>query len=186
MAYVSPAAYAPSAYGRHADPYYGAPRVAPAYAHAPVHRVGYSEPVRRNLDPDPYDPRRNVDHLYDPDYPIAGRPHDEPLPLYEPELRGRPLLPKLYGTRISANCMGPWLLLKEAGIPFEFVEVDIADGDNRTAEFLAMNPMGQVPTYAETDGTVIWESNAIMRFICDKHIVPSHLYPTYVFSPLHV
>lgn len=67
--------------------------------------------------------------------------------------------------------------MKSAGIPFEFVEVDIAEGDNRSLEFLAMNPLGQVPTYAETDGTVIWESNAILRFICDRHIVPRHMYP---------
>eukprot|EP00995_Heteronema_vittatum_P001560 NODE_1220_length_1032_cov_41.455748_g846_i0.p1 GENE.NODE_1220_length_1032_cov_41.455748_g846_i0~~NODE_1220_length_1032_cov_41.455748_g846_i0.p1 ORF type:complete len:309 (+),score=114.62 NODE_1220_length_1032_cov_41.455748_g846_i0:105-929(+) len=76
---------------------------------------------------------------------------------------------KLYIHRLSANCMGPWMLLREAGIPFDLIEVDLTKGDTHTPEFLSMNPMGKVPTYVETDGSVIWESNAIMRYICERH-----------------
>jgi glutathione S-transferase len=86
-------------------------------------------------------------------------------------------LPKLYVHKVSTNCLGPWLLLKEAGIPFELIELDLARGDTHTPEFLSMNPMGKVPTYLETDGTVIFESNSIMRFICEKYCVPEHFYP---------
>jgi glutathione S-transferase len=73
--------------------------------------------------------------------------------------------------------MGPWMLLRESNIPFDLIEVDFAKGDTHTPEFLSMNPMGKVPTYVEADGSVIWESNAIMRYICERHGVPEHFYP---------
>lgn len=86
-------------------------------------------------------------------------------------------LPKLYIHQLSTNCMGPWMLLREADIAFDLIEVDFTKGDTHTPEFLAMNPMGKVPTYVESDGSVIWESNAIMRYICERHKVPEHFYP---------
>eukprot|EP00996_Jenningsia_fusiforme_P002648 NODE_3471_length_970_cov_364.250814_g3186_i0.p1 GENE.NODE_3471_length_970_cov_364.250814_g3186_i0~~NODE_3471_length_970_cov_364.250814_g3186_i0.p1 ORF type:complete len:271 (-),score=24.08 NODE_3471_length_970_cov_364.250814_g3186_i0:90-902(-) len=86
-------------------------------------------------------------------------------------------LPKLYVHKVSCNCLGPWLLLKEAGIPFELVEVDLQRGDTHTPEYLSMNPLGKVPTYLEIDGTVVFESNSIMRFLCEKYVVPEHFYP---------
>eukprot|EP01004_Peranema_trichophorum_P006358 NODE_5180_length_1053_cov_61.097849_g4622_i0.p1 GENE.NODE_5180_length_1053_cov_61.097849_g4622_i0~~NODE_5180_length_1053_cov_61.097849_g4622_i0.p1 ORF type:complete len:279 (+),score=34.51 NODE_5180_length_1053_cov_61.097849_g4622_i0:63-899(+) len=95
---------------------------------------------------------------------------------YSQQYYGQPL-PKLYVYKVSTNCLGPWLLLKEAGIPFELIEVDTTRGETHTPEFLSMNPMGKVPVYVETDGSVIWESNTIMRYICLKHRVPEHFYP---------
>jgi glutathione S-transferase len=86
-------------------------------------------------------------------------------------------LPKLYVQKISCNCLGPWLLLKESGIPFELVVVDITKGDSHTPEFLALNPMGKVPVFVGHDGMVVWESNTIMRYICEKYPVPDHFFP---------
>eukprot|EP00999_Lentomonas_sp_LEN2_P000061 NODE_1060_length_1030_cov_117.228128_g1015_i0.p1 GENE.NODE_1060_length_1030_cov_117.228128_g1015_i0~~NODE_1060_length_1030_cov_117.228128_g1015_i0.p1 ORF type:complete len:317 (+),score=70.57 NODE_1060_length_1030_cov_117.228128_g1015_i0:73-951(+) len=89
-------------------------------------------------------------------------------------------IPKLFVTRVSANCLGPWLLLRESGIPFELVDVDVGKGETHTPAFLAMNPMGKVPTFADTDGTVIWESNAIMRYICMRYEVADKFFPASV------
>eukprot|EP00667_Euglena_gracilis_P016653 EG_transcript_17452 len=128
---------------------------------------GYDRGYDRRYEED--DRRYGDDRRYD------RRP--EFSPAVDRAIYSRPKLPKLYVSKISSNCLGPWLLLKEIGLPFELVEVDLTKGDNHTNEFLAMNPMGQVPTYVETDGIVVWESNAIMRFICEKHTGPKHLYP---------
>jgi len=45
--------------------------------------------------------------------------------------------------------------------PVEFVRVDIAKGEHKTPQFLAMNPNGKVPVLQDGART-LWESNAIM------------------------
>jgi glutathione S-transferase len=47
------------------------------------------------------------------------------------------------------------------GSPVEFVRVDLAKGEHRAPEFLALNPNGKVPVLRDGD-YVLWESNAIM------------------------
>lgn len=52
-------------------------------------------------------------------------------------------------------------------VPVEFVRIDLATQQQKTPEFLAINPNGKVP--ALTDGDVkIWESNAVMCYLADK------------------
>ena len=51
---------------------------------------------------------------------------------------------------------------KYLGSPVEFVRIDLAKGESRTPEFLAVNPNGKVP--AITNGsTRLWEADAIRR-----------------------
>lgn len=45
--------------------------------------------------------------------------------------------------------------------PVEFVHVALDKGENRTPEFLALNPNGKVPVLVEGE-RAIWESNAIL------------------------
>jgi glutathione S-transferase len=48
--------------------------------------------------------------------------------------------------------------------PVEFVRVDLGKGENRTPEYLAINPNGKVP--ALTDGSKrLWEADAIMGYL---------------------
>lgn len=50
------------------------------------------------------------------------------------------------------------------GSPIEYVRIDLAKRENRTPEFLAINPNGRVP--ALTDGDVhLWEADAIMAYL---------------------
>jgi glutathione S-transferase len=53
---------------------------------------------------------------------------------------------------------------KHLNAPVEFVHVDLRKGENRTPEFLALNPNGKVPVL-ETGGGSLWESNAIMCYL---------------------
>jgi len=53
----------------------------------------------------------------------------------------------------------------EKGIALELVEVDIAGGANRSSEFLALNPSGDLPVLELDDGTHLTESLAICRLL---------------------
>jgi len=58
--------------------------------------------------------------------------------------------------------------------PVEFVRIDLGRGENKTPEFLAINPNGKVPVLQDGDKT-LWESNAIMCYLSD--VAKSDLWP---------
>lgn len=58
-------------------------------------------------------------------------------------------------------------LARHVGAPVEFVPVDLAKGEHRRPEFLALNPNGKVPVL-ETERGFLWESNAIMCFLARR------------------
>jgi glutathione S-transferase len=47
------------------------------------------------------------------------------------------------------------------GSPVDFVHVDLARGEHKTAKYLAINPNGKVPVLVDGERT-LWEANAIM------------------------
>jgi glutathione S-transferase len=49
----------------------------------------------------------------------------------------------------------------------EFVHVDLGKGQQRSPDYLALNPNGKVPTLVDGD-TVVWEANAIMCYLADR------------------
>ncbi len=57
---------------------------------------------------------------------------------------------------------------KLAGIAHEAVLVDLAAGEHKTPDFLAMNPNGQVPVLEDGDA-VISDSNAILVYLARKY-----------------
>jgi glutathione S-transferase len=54
--------------------------------------------------------------------------------------------------------------LAELELPYQRIDAGMAFGKNNTAEYLAMNPNGRVPTLVDGD-FVLWESNSIMRYL---------------------
>ncbi len=82
---------------------------------------------------------------------------------------------KIIGRRTSGNVMKPLWAADELGLEYEQVDVGGAFGGNDTPEYLAKNPMGLVPTI-EDDGFIMWESNAITRYLSEKYGKGS-LYP---------
>ena len=53
--------------------------------------------------------------------------------------------------------------LEELEIPFEQKKLDLAKGEQRTPELLALNPNGKVPLIVD-DGVAIFESLAILLY----------------------
>ena len=74
---------------------------------------------------------------------------------------------KLYDYLSSGNGYKVRLVLHRLAIPFERVEVDILEGESRTAAFLARNPNGRIPVLELDDGRFLAESNAIMAYLAD-------------------
>ncbi|MEN9201971.1 MAG: glutathione S-transferase family protein [Thermostichus sp. DG_1_6_bins_120] len=75
---------------------------------------------------------------------------------------------RLYGIPISGNCYKVELLLKQLGIPYEAVLVNSREGENRRPEYLAKNPLGQIPALELEDGTVLAESAAILVYLAEN------------------
>ena len=75
---------------------------------------------------------------------------------------------KVLGRKTSSNVQKVLWCCSELNIPFEREDVGGPFGKNNTPEYLARNPNGLVPTI-DDDGLVLWESNAIVRYLCAKH-----------------
>ena len=58
--------------------------------------------------------------------------------------------------------------LLESGAKYELSKVDLAGGQQKSAEYLALNPNGVVPTLV-VDGRAHWESAALLMLIADRH-----------------
>ncbi|XHX78733.1 MAG: glutathione S-transferase family protein [Stenomitos frigidus ULC029] len=82
----------------------------------------------------------------------------------------------LYGTPVSTYVRTVRLLLEGAGADYDLKSVDIFKGESQSAEYLAKNPFGKVPTL-EIDGTLLYETNAIAEYldatIADRKFSPA-------------
>ncbi len=74
---------------------------------------------------------------------------------------------KVYGDRRSGNCDKVRFALDYLGQPYAWIEVDSVQGGTRTPEFLAKNPLGQVPVIEFSDGRCLAQSNAILRHVAN-------------------
>ena len=74
---------------------------------------------------------------------------------------------KLYSLSLSGHAHRARLFLSLVGQPYETVEVDMAGGQNRSADFLALNPFGQIPVLDDA-GIVVPDSNAILVYLAKK------------------
>lgn len=76
----------------------------------------------------------------------------------------------LHGMTGSGNCYKPALAMRQLGIPFRWIEVDLLRGATRTPEFLALNPNAKVPLLEVRDGSGtrrLAESNAMLCFLAE-------------------
>jgi len=71
---------------------------------------------------------------------------------------------KLWGRLTSVNVQKAVWALDEAGLAYERIDAGGAHGIVADPAYRVMNPNGLVPTLEE-DGFVLWESNAILRYL---------------------
>ncbi len=83
---------------------------------------------------------------------------------------------RLWGRTNSSNVMKVLWLLDELGLGYERIDAGGSFGRTEAAAYRAMNPLGLVPTL-EDDGFALFESNAILRYLCSAHAPGNPLYP---------
>lgn len=83
---------------------------------------------------------------------------------------------RILGRKTSSNVMEVLWLCGELKLKFDRVDIGGSFGGNDTPEYLAKNPNGLVPTI-EDDGFVLWESNAICRYLAAKYAPGSTIWP---------
>ncbi|WP_018998463.1 glutathione S-transferase family protein [Hirschia maritima] len=71
---------------------------------------------------------------------------------------------KLYRNVKSGHCHRVELLMSFLGLPYEAIEVDMANGAHKKPEFVANSPFGQVPVI-DDNGTKLADSNAILTYL---------------------
>ena len=75
---------------------------------------------------------------------------------------------RIWGRRNSVNVKKALWCLEELGLAYERIDAGLQHGVVDTPEYRRLNPNGVVPTI-EDDGLVLWESNAIVRYLAAKH-----------------
>ena len=95
------------------------------------------------------------------DFPITKRwpaAYPDRLQLYS--------LPTPNGVKVS-------IMLEEIGLPYEAHLVDFNKGDQKTPEFLSLNPNGKIPAIIDPNGPggkplPLFESGAILQYLAEK------------------
>ena len=75
---------------------------------------------------------------------------------------------RIFGRISSINVQKVVWCAHELGLPFERTDIGGAFGGTDTPAYRAMNPNGLVPVI-DDDGFVMWESNAIVRYLVAGH-----------------
>ncbi len=94
-------------------------------------------------------------------FPITRR-----WPAQHPELLQLYSLPTPNGVKVS-------IMLEEIGLPYEVHLVDFGKDDQKTPEFLSLNPNGKIPAILDPDGPggkplPLFESGAILQYLAEK------------------
>ena len=77
-------------------------------------------------------------------------------------------MPTLYSTPLSANGRKPLALARHLGLALDVRTVNVYAGEGRSPEYLALNPLGKIPTLVDGDW-VLSESNAILQYLGDAY-----------------
>ena len=75
---------------------------------------------------------------------------------------------KLWGRKNSSNVKKVMWTCAVLGVPYERIDAGLHFGITTTDDFREKNPNGMIPVI-DDDGFILWESNAICRYLCAKH-----------------
>lgn len=79
---------------------------------------------------------------------------------------------KLYADPITVNCRKVFAGFDLLGTKYELVKVDYFQGEQKSPEYLAINPNASIPALVDGD-LQLWESNAILQYAADKSSLES-------------
>ena len=84
----------------------------------------------------------------------------------------------LYGVDRSSHCRSVLLLARHIGLPISLMIVDPRKGDNKTPEYLAINPEHLIPTMVDHEyQLMLGESRAIVAYLADQYAPGNPIYP---------
>jgi glutathione S-transferase len=75
---------------------------------------------------------------------------------------------KLYGHEISGNSYKARLLLSLLNLEYEWIKIDLLKGEQKSPEYLAMNPFGQVPLLIDGE-TQVADAQAILVYLARQY-----------------
>ena len=81
---------------------------------------------------------------------------------------------KIFGTLFSSNVNKVRYIANYLEADFQLIPVDILKGEQKSQDFLKLNPVGKVPVIVDED-FILYESMAIARYLASKY--GSSLYP---------
>lgn len=75
---------------------------------------------------------------------------------------------QLYRNPVSGHCHRVELFLSLLGLPYESIDIDLLKKEHKSPDFLAMNPLGQIPVLRDGALTLA-DSNAILVYLEGRH-----------------
>jgi len=75
---------------------------------------------------------------------------------------------EIWGRCNASNVIPVMWAVGELGLPYRRRDVGGSFGGLDRPDYLAMNPNGRIPT-VDDEGFVLWESNAIVRYLCRRY-----------------
>lgn len=75
---------------------------------------------------------------------------------------------KLYGHEVSGNSYKVKLLLELLNIKYEWIKVDLLKGEQKSPEYLTLNPFGQVPLLIDGE-TKLADAQAILVYLARQY-----------------
>ncbi|XP_011304615.1 glutathione S-transferase D7 isoform X2 [Fopius arisanus] len=84
--------------------------------------------------------------------------------------------PILYTAEMSPPCRAVLLAAEAIGVQLEKREISIFNRDQLQESFQKINPQHTIPTL-DDNGHIIWDSHAIICYLCDKYGRDDSLYP---------
>ncbi|MBI36423.1 MAG: hypothetical protein CL568_02430 [Alphaproteobacteria bacterium] len=73
----------------------------------------------------------------------------------------------LYGHPVSGNAYKVALMLSLCSIDYDFEIVDLPAGDNLSAEFLEINPLGKIPVFRHGE-LLLRQSHDVLRYLASQ------------------
>lgn len=75
---------------------------------------------------------------------------------------------KLYRNPKSGHCHRVELMMAILDLPYETIDLDMANGAHKAASYLKMNPFGQVPAI-DDNGLILSDANAIITYLASRY-----------------